>query len=323
MTDAPRHGRYENLVLSEAEHFLEHGWLKVPNAIEPEYITSWMSDLWVRLGFDPEDKSTWTSEYYHMPHHRQVRAELVAPRAWGKIVDICGGEQRIDPERERWIGDNFIINFGTQERAQSDPTDDVPLRDKGGLHCDNDWYRMFLDSSSTALTIVYCFTDIPPRGGGTILCEDGIRGGSMGDVRSGRVGPSRPACAPLLVLRCPLTISGVAKHLYDHPEGLDPPFELEDLCTHVKTCKRFTTVEAKKGDVFILHGLLPHSNNFNYLHYARVITNPHVNLREPYSLDRPDGDYVSERGVGLPPEPTVTSHLAPRTPLASPHPTCP
>ncbi|RSH91555.1 hypothetical protein EHS25_009854 [Saitozyma podzolica] len=259
MTDAPRHGRYENLALSEAEHFLEHGWLKVPNTIEPEYITSWMSDLWVRLGFDPEDKSTWTSEYYHMPHHRQVRAELVAPRAWGKIVDICGGEQRIDPERERWIGDNFIINFGTQERAQSDPTDDVPLHDKEGFHCDNDWYRMFLDSSSTALTLVYCFTDIPPRGGGTILCEDGIE--------------------------------GVVKHLYDHPEGLDPPHELEDLCTHVKTCKRFTTVEAKKGDVFILHGLLPHSNNYNYLHYARVITNPHVNLREPYNLNRPDGDY--------------------------------
>jgi hypothetical protein len=180
MSGAPRPWRYEHLTPSEAEHFLTHGWLKVPGAIKPEYISSWMSDLWVRLGYDPADKSTWSSEYYHMPHHRQVRAELVAPRAWGKIVDICGGEERIDPERERWIGDNFIINFGTRSRAESDPRDDVPLHEKGGFHCDNDWYRMFLDSSSTALTIVYCFTDIPARGGGTILCEDGIEGGSGG-----------------------------------------------------------------------------------------------------------------------------------------------
>lgn len=50
---------------------------------------------------------------------------------------------------------------------------------------------------------------------------------------------------------------------------------------------------AKQGDVFILHGLLPHVAGFNYRHYARVITNPHVTLKEPYNLDRLDGDYVS------------------------------
>jgi len=35
-------------------------------------------------------------------------------------------------------------------------------------------YRHFLDSSGNALTIIACFTDIPERGGGTALCEDGI-----------------------------------------------------------------------------------------------------------------------------------------------------
>jgi hypothetical protein len=114
----------------------------------------------------------------------------------------------------------------------------------------------------------------------------------------------------------------VVKHLYDHPEGLDPPYELEDLCTHVKRCKRFTTVEAKKGDVFLLHGLLPHSNNFNYLHYARVITNPHVNLREPYNLNRPDGDYVSGTWCRSFDLPHLTSHLT-SPHLTSPHPTRP
>jgi ectoine hydroxylase-related dioxygenase (phytanoyl-CoA dioxygenase family) len=82
------------------------------------------------------------------------------------------------------------------------------------------------------------------------------------------------------------------KFLYDHPEGLDPPINAAN-CKHVKNCKQFSTVVAKKGDVILLHGLVPHAASPNYLHYARVISNPHVSLRRPYNLNRPDGNYVS------------------------------
>jgi hypothetical protein len=30
------------------------------------------------------------------------------------------------------------------------------------------------------------------------------------------------------------------------------------------------------------------------LRYPRVITNPHVSLKDDYNLNRPDGDYVSD-----------------------------
>lgn len=59
----------------------------------------------------------------------------------------------------------------------------------------------------------------------------------------------------------------------------------------MKDCNQFTSVVAKKGDTFLLHGLLPHTASINRLYYARVITNPHVTLKEEYNLDRPDGDY--------------------------------
>jgi hypothetical protein len=67
------------------------------------------------------------------------------------------------------------------------------------------------------------------------------------------------------------------------------------LCKHAQTYQNFAAVEAKAGDTFILHGLLPHTNSYNYKHYPRVITNPHVTLKEPYNLNRgpKDGDYVS------------------------------
>lgn len=82
---------------------------------------------------------------------------------------------------------------------------------------------------------------------------------------------------------------------YKHPEGIDPPFNGFKLYDHCKQAKKFTQIEAKAGDVFITHGLLPHAHTPNHLHYARVITNPHVNLKEPFNLNRPDGDYVRPR----------------------------
>jgi hypothetical protein len=110
-----------------------------------------------------------------------------------------------------------------------------------------------------------CLTDVLPGGGGTILCEDGVR--------------------------------GICEILYQHPEGLDPPFT--GMFDHVPKCTRFHTVEAKAGDVIITHGLVPHAHTPNHLHYARVITNPHVNLSEPFNLNRLDGDYTLAEQVIL------------------------
>lgn len=269
---------YQALTPQEADHFLTHGWLKVPDAIKPEYIDAWMADFWVRTGYNEHDRSTWKDEYLHLPHQRQVRYEEFCPKAWRIIVDICGGEDRIHPVRERWVGDNFIANFGSEDRSKS-PIETSP-KERRGWHCDNDWYRQFLDSSGTALTIVHCFTNIPAHGGGTWVCEDGIARKSL----SVSIG-TKTLLTPLLL--------GVVQYLYNHPEGLDPGLTTGGLCGEVKSCEKFVPIVAKRGDVFILHGLLPHVASLNHLHYARVITNPHVTLKEEYNLNRIDSDYVS------------------------------
>ncbi|KAF2108081.1 hypothetical protein BDV96DRAFT_287512 [Lophiotrema nucula] len=260
--------KFKYLTSEDVQHFLTKGWLRVPGAIKQEYIDTWMADLWTRIGYDEHNKSTWDEEYLHLPRHREVPVEDFAPDAWNKIVEICGGDDRIDPVRERYVGDAFIINFGsgdkTPARQEHDP------RAQNGWHTDDDWYRMFLDSSGNALTVIHVFTDIPARGGGTWVCEDGI--------------------------------AGVVKYLYDHPEGLDPPIKAAN-CEHISSCKEFSTVVAEKGDVILLHGLLPHAASPNYLNYARVISNPHISLHSPYNLNRPNGEYtlleqVILRGLG-------------------------
>lgn len=168
----PPKSSFKHLTLEEAHNFVNKGWIHIRHAINEDMITKWMDDLWVRTGYDANDKSTWKLEYLHLPFHRQVRLEEFAPKAFNKITDIIGGEDNWDPERERWVGDNFIINFGSEPRSKE--TTEPPPKEKKGWHCDNDWFRQFLDSSGTALTVINCFTDIPSRGGGTWLCEDGL-----------------------------------------------------------------------------------------------------------------------------------------------------
>lgn len=124
----------EHLTDDEAKHFVEHGWVRIPNAIDPKYL-SWADDIWVRTGMDPNDKSTWTEEYLKLPRHREVRCEEFCPTAWPKIIEIVGGEDKIDPVRERWFGDQFIINFG----KKSWKTQGHELSDLYGWHTDNDW----------------------------------------------------------------------------------------------------------------------------------------------------------------------------------------
>jgi hypothetical protein len=72
----PKMRTYTHLTPEEQRHFVEHGWLRVPGAIQRKYVDEWMARLWVRLGWDPEDKSTWTEDYIKMPRHREVPVEV-------------------------------------------------------------------------------------------------------------------------------------------------------------------------------------------------------------------------------------------------------
>ncbi|KZO89630.1 hypothetical protein CALVIDRAFT_603528 [Calocera viscosa TUFC12733] len=259
---------YKFLTPEQREFFLEHGWLKIPNAINKKYIDKWLNRLWIRKGWDKEKgPRSWEGEYVKVARHEEVHFSVLAPDAYKACVDLCGGIDRIDPIRNMRQGDHFIINNGSDYWE----THDCDSKDVRGwrvlLHTDNDWYRQFLDSSNNALVVIHLFTDVPPRGGGTFLCEDGI--------------------------------AGIEKVFYEHKEGLDSPFV--DITTgHIKDCKKFTQVTGKAGDTFILHPHLPHTNGPNHLRTPRIITNPHVTLNEPYNLDRADpSDYSLVESVIL------------------------
>ena len=96
------------LSAADREHFLAHGFVKVPAAVDPDLIKRWVDLMWVRLGFDPADPATWTVDKIHMPSINGVQVADAAPKAWAAICELCGGAERITPAG--W-SDAFIANF--------------------------------------------------------------------------------------------------------------------------------------------------------------------------------------------------------------------
>lgn len=63
----------------QVNHFLEKGYIVLKNAFTKEKAAEWTETIWVRLGLDPDDKSTWTRERIHMPHHRRELVKEFSP----------------------------------------------------------------------------------------------------------------------------------------------------------------------------------------------------------------------------------------------------
>ena len=59
---------------------MENGYVVIKHAFTQEKAAEWMKNMWVRLGLDPEDKSTWTQERIHMPVHNREEVATFAPK---------------------------------------------------------------------------------------------------------------------------------------------------------------------------------------------------------------------------------------------------
>lgn len=189
-------------------------------------------------------------------------------------------QDRVNPASKQWR-DSLIVNLGSPDR-ENKPDPPHALQ---GWHVDGDFFVHYLDSPEQGLLVIPLFTDIPPQGGGTMLYPAGMR--------------------------------IVARHLYDHPEGVsprmvprgDPAFGAERNLGWFNAVGSQGSSEAeaddddddegngyveacgKTGDVYLLHPLMLHSATNNSLRNVRIITNPPVSLREPFDFSREDGEY--------------------------------
>ncbi|KAI5805160.1 hypothetical protein EDC01DRAFT_715880 [Geopyxis carbonaria] len=261
----------ENKVLSQEqiEHFLAHGFVRVPGAIPPEKVSAWTDTLWKRLGYDPNDKSTWLQKRINMPAHKREPARTFSPIAWRAICELLGGEERVDAESALW-SDGFIVNLGLPEYEGKDQNP----KELDNWHVDGDFFVHFLDSPEQGLLVIPVFSDIEEGGGGTMITPDGI--------------------------------GIIAKHLMENPQGVSPKMVprgeepkhtgitcLSLIISQAQSCSTFHEMTGKTGDVILMHPFMLHSASKNRLRIPRIITNPKVSLKEPFNFDRENADEYS------------------------------
>ena len=238
---------YKYLTQDQIDHFMKHGYLRIPQAFSREKAASWTSTVWTRLGYDPNDKSTWLRDRINMPNHKFEPVRTFSPLAWGCICELLGGEDRVDDFSTKW-SDGLIVNLGAPEWENNWQQP----KELQNWHVDGDFFLHFLDSREQALLVIPVFTEIKPRGGGTMIAPEGIK--------------------------------MIAKHLYEHPEGVLPGgFGALDK---IQECEDFHEVTGSPGDVVLMHPLMMHSASRNALRIPRIITNPPVLLKEPFNFDR-------------------------------------
>ncbi|KAJ5713003.1 uncharacterized protein N7483_010184 [Penicillium malachiteum] len=271
-------------------HFMQYGYVRVPECFSREKAAAWTADVWTRLGFSPTDKATWTTECTHMPEHKEEPVKTFAPKAWAAICELLGGKHRIDPDSATW-NDAFIVNLGTPEMEGKWPHPS----ELEGWHVDGDFFIHFLDSPEQGLLVIPLFNDIQEHGGGTMICTESVKHVArflVRDILFDHFGSS--ACLFLLLRAIANTI--ISK--YDNPRGVSPYMvprgfkfrkpTVDFYDSILEKCTEFHEMTGSVGDVILLHPLMVHSQSVNSLRIPRIITNPPVSLKKPFNFDRKD-----------------------------------
>lgn len=259
--------QYTVLTDEQAQSFLDNGYLIVKDCLDRTIANRWIDEAYVRLGYDQHDPRSWTKDIIWMDHQNRMPVREVAPKAWAAILDVVGGEDRLETQvmgkplghfssiNSFMWSDAFIVNF---HRGAGEPWQ-PPSPQVSGWHKDGSYFKHFLDSREQALLTVILWSDMLHQGGGTFIAPDSVR--------------------------------VVARLLAQHPEGIQPKdFDFKGL---ISQCTRFEELTGSAGDFVILHPFMLHASSQNVIGVPRFMTNPPIVLKEPLNLNRDKADDFS------------------------------
>jgi hypothetical protein len=257
---------YNVLTDEQVNSFLDHGYLVVKDCVDPAHAQRWIDRAYERLGYRADDPATWEKAILWMRCESEALIRDVAPKAWAAILDVVGGEDRLETQVWRapenlypvnsfhW-SDAMIMNF----RNGADRPWQPPSPQVGGWHKDGGYFRHFLDSPEQAMLTIVMWSAMRPQGGATFVSPD--------------------------------SVGVVARYMADHPEGI--PADGWDAPALIAQCSRFEEVTGEAGDFAILHPFILHASSQNMLGIPRIITNPPVVLKEPFNYNRSNPDDYS------------------------------
>jgi hypothetical protein len=240
----------------DIEHFIDKGFVKLRHCFTPEAAHEYSRYIWHRLGYDPNDRSTWSRPSIHMASHEDIDVKTFAPKAWQAACELIGGEDRmaVDKPGERafpWT-DGFIVNL---TNGADDPWRPASP-ESPGWHVDGSWFRHYLDSPEQGLLAIVLWSEVVHHGGATFIATDSI--------------------AP------------VARFLAGHAEGILPGRDHFPYGELTAQCSQFAEATGEVGDVYLIHPLVLHTMSPNVLRRPRFITNSTLRLAEPMRFNRAD-----------------------------------
>jgi Phytanoyl-CoA dioxygenase (PhyH) len=266
-------GNYKVLTEAQIQSFLDKGYLVVHDCLDTDIANRWIEEAYERLGYDKHDPSTWQKDIIWMDHKNQLPVRDLAPKAWTAILEVVGGEGRLESrvmqieskhfstiDSSIW-SDAFIVNF----HKGADQPWQPPSAKVGGWHKDGSYFKHFLDSREQALLTIVLWSDMLHQGGGTFVAPDSVR--------------------------------LIARYLSEHPEGVDPKdFKFQEM---IGECTQFEEITGKAGDFVILHPFMLHASSQNVIGKPRFMSNPPIVLKEPmnFSRENPEDFSLLERAT--------------------------
>ncbi len=280
-------------VLSEAqvEHFIEYGYVKLPQAFPRENALAAQDYIWQQVekqGVLRNDRSTWTIPRVHLREQYAVPVfqACATQRLADAIEDLIGRDRwarRDSHTKDGWGW--WPVNFS----VGADRPWDVPTE---GWHWDGQQFRHYVDSPDQGLLLLCMFSDIGTHAGGTVVAEgshnliarylqrfpDGIEHKvALSDFKT-----SHPWIAELVGQSADgeqaANESRIERFMSPHTDA--DGFRL-----------RVVETTAEAGDVFLCHPFLYHASAQNLAGVPRFMCNRTTPLKERMKFRRPDGNY--------------------------------
>jgi hypothetical protein len=280
-------------VLSEAqvEHFIEYGYVKLPEAYPREKALAVQDYVWQQVekqGVLRNDRSTWTIPRVHLreAYSTPVFQECATQRLADAIEDLIGHgrwAKRGSYKTDGWGW--WPVNFA----VGADKPWDVPTE---GWHWDGQQFRHYVDSPDQGLLLLCVFSDVAEHAGGTVVVEgshnliarylqrfpDGIEHKTaLSDFKT-----SHPWIAELVGQ----SVDGEQAGNGNRIERFMSTYTDAD-----GTRLRVAETTAAAGDVFLCHPFLYHASAQNLSGVPRFMCNRTTPLKERMNFHRSDGAY--------------------------------
>jgi hypothetical protein len=272
----------------QIEHFQERGYVSLKEAFSREQALKAQAFLWERLaerGVQREDRATWTQPMAHIKESfsdkvfQACHTELLGDA----VEDLVGVRRWRACDASSYWG-WWPVNFA----LGADEPWTVPTR---GWHWDGIQFRHTIDAPDQGLLMLCIFSEIAPRGGGTLVAEGShqvvarfLQQHPDGIELNDAIKACNQAHPWLAELTSQIGTS-------EDPQTRIASFMEQETVDEYGTRLRVVETTGSPGDVIFCHPFLYHAASQNHLGEPRFMCNRTTPLREPMQLEREDNNY--------------------------------